>query len=71
MFSWQADRDVTFLLEWFIPAARAIAKKAKLNTFHHRLAAVQDLGKELHYLEDMWFGWFDPESYDEHGNRKE
>jgi hypothetical protein len=70
MLSWRADRDVTYLMEWFIPAARAAAKAAGLDTFHKRLAAIQDLGDDLAELEDELLGCFDPDDYTPGGRLK-
>ena len=70
MFSWQADRDVTHLLEWFLPAARDAAERAGLDTFHKRLRAVQNRGDELAEVEEAWFGWFDPADYTRGGCRR-
>jgi hypothetical protein len=71
MFSWQADRDVTYLMEWFIPAARQAAEDAGLNTFHQRLQAVQNLGEELAEVQMVLFDAFDPDDYTPSGQRRE
>ena len=68
MFSWRGDRDVTRLVEWFVPAARAKARIARLNTFHKRLAAWSAFkSKKLDWTANGVWVW-DASAFDEAGN---
>jgi hypothetical protein len=71
MDSPEGDRAVREVLEWFLPAATAVAAAQGLDTFHKRLAAFQNLevtvGPQQMCYNDF-FGWANPEHYDERGN---
>ncbi len=71
MYSAEGNRAVRGVLTWFLPAARAAAAAEGLNTFHARLAAFQNLNvtvgpQRMDYND--FFGWANPERYDEAGN---
>jgi hypothetical protein len=71
MYSPEGNRAVREVLEWFLPAATAAAAAERLDTFHKRLAAFQNLdvtvGPQQVCYNDF-FGWANPERYDESGN---
>jgi hypothetical protein len=71
MYSPVGDRAVRGALAWFLPAATAAAAAEGLDTFHKRLAAFQNLevtvGPDQVCYNDF-FGWADPQRYDESGN---
>jgi hypothetical protein len=71
MDSPEGDRAVREVWEWFLPAATAAAASEGLDTFHKRLAAFQNLdvtvGPQRMCYNDF-FGWTNPERYDEYGN---
>jgi hypothetical protein len=57
-------------LAWFLPAATAAAAAEGLDTFHKRLAAFQNLEVTVgpdHVCYNDFFGWADPQRYDESG----
>ncbi len=71
MYSPEGNLAVRDVLAWFMPAATAAATSEGLDTFHKRLAAFQNLdvtvGPQRLCYNDF-FGWANPERYDEHGN---
>jgi hypothetical protein len=70
MFSQEGNRLVKEALAWFLPAAREAAERDGRDTFPKRLAAFQDLEVRTERQNDNndFFGWFDPEQFDEAGN---
>jgi hypothetical protein len=71
MHSPEGDRAVREALEWFLATAGVAAAADGLDTFHKRLAAFQNpevaIGPQRLCYNDF-FGWADPERYDEAGN---
>ena len=68
MFSWEGDRDVTLLMEWFVPAASEAAAAAGLDTAHERIAAWNAFrSDELDWTGGGLWSW-DPAKFDESGN---
>jgi hypothetical protein len=71
MYTPEGDREVRDTLAWFLPAATTAAAAEGLDTFHKRLAAFQGLGGTVgprHVCYNDFFGWANPERYDESGN---
>jgi len=70
MFTPEGDRMVREVLAWFLPVAREAAKWAGLDTFHKRLRAFQNLEVGTARKNDYngFFGWSNPEQFDEAGN---
>ena len=70
MFSTEGDELVREVFLWFLPAALQSAEQAGLDTFHKRLAAVQNLEVRTEEENDYndFFGWSDPALFDELGN---
>ena len=67
----EANRAIKAALGAYIEAARALAPAAGLDTFHKRLAAFQNA--EVRTAEhkndfDDFFGWSNPQLFDEAGN---
>jgi hypothetical protein len=72
MFTKTGNKLVRAALAWFLPAARKAAEQDELKTFHQRLAAFQNLEvcTEATTCYNDFFGWWNPEHFDEEGNRK-
>lgn len=71
MFTPEGDRAVRDALAWFLPAATAAATEEVLSAFHARLEAFQNLGVSVgpqQVCYNDFFGWADPDRYDEAGN---
>jgi hypothetical protein len=70
MFTPEGDRKVREVLAWFLPVAREAAERARLDTLHKRLRAFQNLDIRTARKNDYndFFGWFNPELFDEAGN---
>ena len=70
MYTPEGDRKVRRVVEWFLPTARAAADRCGLDTFHKRLKAFQNLdvctARQNTYND--FFGWADPELFDQNGN---
>lgn len=66
------DRRIREVLEWFLPAANAVAERVGLVTFHQRLAAFQDGNVRTVRTNDTeeFFGWAPPEQFDDAGQLK-
>jgi hypothetical protein len=66
----QENRHIKAALGAYIEAARSLAEKLGLGTFHERLAAFQNLAIRTEQKNDYddFFGWMNPESFDELGN---
>jgi hypothetical protein len=66
-----ANRDVKHALVTYSTAAREMAPKSGIDSFHGRLAAFQNEeikgNKEQNYYDDF-FGWSNPENFDADGN---
>jgi hypothetical protein len=71
MYTPEGDRAVRDVLAWFLTAATTAAAAEGLDTFHERLAAFQNRGVTVGPQQTCYndfFGWGDPERYDELGN---
>jgi hypothetical protein len=71
MYSPKGNRAVREVLEWFLPAATAVAASDGLDTFHKRLVAFQHpdvtVGpRQIGYND--FFGYANPNRYDQSGN---
>jgi hypothetical protein len=67
----EENRTIKAALGAYIEGARALAPAAGLDTFHERLAAFQNLAvrtAEQKNDYDDFFGWSNPELFDEAGN---
>lgn len=69
MVSARGNTRVREVLAWFLPAARSAAGRAGLDTVPKRLRAFQNLEVRTARHNDFndFFGWSDPESFDESG----
>jgi hypothetical protein len=67
----EENRAIKAALEAYIEGARVLAPAAGLDTFHKRLAATQNSAvwtAEQKNEYDDFFGWSNPELFDEVGN---
>jgi hypothetical protein len=71
LYSQKANQQVEIALTNYIHNASQLAYELGLNTFHQRLAAFQDndvrSDLEKNYFDDF-FGWSNPELFDQAGN---
>lgn len=70
MYTQEGDRKVQEVMAWFLPASRQSAEQYGLDTFHKRLMWFQNLDVRTARQNDYndFFGWANPEQFDENGN---
>lgn len=68
----EENRRIKAALGSYIEGARSLAQNLGLETFHERLAAFQNLAVRTEQKNgyDDFFGWMNPDLFDEAGNAK-
>jgi hypothetical protein len=66
----EENRLIKVALKAYIEGARALATALGLNSFHKRLASFQNLAVRTEQKNDYddFFGWMNPDLFDEAGN---
>jgi hypothetical protein len=68
----EENRLIKTAIQAFIEGATSLVPTQDLDSFHKRLAAFQNLAVRTEHMNDYddFFGWMNPDSFDEVGNVK-